>query len=461
MDATPLETFIDVLIDELATSPAHSPDEEDCERSLFQLFDQPRPGLDDELLLAVLAAAVTLRNLSDHVIAQAVTAAERAGIPERKRLRSAVQLLTSVGVAPGPAYRSVRVGRAGPTLPGLTQQQRLGALDIEFADAVGRGVTHISRRVELSDQDRAVVVRTLMVQNTPSAVSKKARQIAIAKIAAQPAPEEHDEMVPVAENTDLNEMTLRQNDEGRINATLDLDALTGEELFAALDPLTRPVPAPDGSPDPRSTDQRRADAFGQLVRTYLSGSSRPTSGGVLPHVTLIRPVTPAMARAAIPVGMPGTEQSVGPVVDMLGFTGPISALTADLISCDSTMGAALIDANGAPLDMGRSERLFPPHIRKALGIRDGGCAFPGCGRPVSWCDAHHIKPWGAGGPTSVDNGVLFCRCHHTMVHHSGWQVYLGPDRHPWFIPPYDRTGPEPPHLRSHTRRTMTTMPTAA
>jgi hypothetical protein len=80
---------------------------------------------------------------------------------------------------------------------------------------------------------------------------------------------------------------------------------------------------------------------------------------------------------------------------------------------------------------------------------------------VSWCDAHHITPWNRGGNTSIDNGVLLCRHHHTMIHHGGWQVYLGPDRHPWFIPPHDPAGPEPQHLRSHARRTMTDLPTAA
>ncbi|MFW3123975.1 hypothetical protein MMAG44476_39993, partial [Mycolicibacterium mageritense DSM 44476 = CIP 104973] len=107
------------------------------------------------------------------------------------------------------------------------------------------------------------------------------------------------------------------------------------------------------------------------------------SGGVLPHVTLIRPATAAMTPTD--VGVFGA----GHVVDMLGFTGPISTSTADLASCDSTTGTVLVDPDGAPLDVGRSERLFPPHIRKALAIRDQGCAFPGCGRPVSWCDAHH------------------------------------------------------------------------
>ncbi|MCV7202809.1 HNH endonuclease [Mycolicibacterium peregrinum] len=449
MDATYLETVIDVLINDLTPSP---PPDDDADRRLFHLLDSPRRVVDDQPLLAVLAAAVTAGNLFDHVIAQAVAAAERAGIPARHHLRTGAELLTRLGVAPAAAYRAARVGRTAHTLPAVTQQQRLGALGIDFADAVGKGVKHIRDRVELSDEDAAKTVRTLMIQTTPAAVHAKAREIAIGCASAQPAQEA---AVPVAENSDLNEMTLNQNDEGRISATLDLDALTGEELLAALDPLCRPVPLPDGSPDPRSTTRRRADAFGQLVRDYLSHSERPTSGGVLPHVTLVRPAHPTPTASA---GMGVFGQRC---VDMLGFTGPISTTTADLIACDCTAELVRVDENQAPLDVGRAERLFPPRIRKALAVRDHGCAFPGCGRPVSWCDAHHINQWGTGGITSLDNGVLLCRRHHTLIHHSDWQLYLGPDRHPWFIPPHDPAGPEPPHLRSHARRTLTTMPTAA
>lgn len=444
MDATHLDAFINTLIDDLT---AAAPPGEDADRTLFHLLDRPRRVVDEQPLLAVLAAAVMARNLFDHVIAQATAAAERLGIPARRHLRSGADLLTSLGVPPGAALRAVRVGRAAHTLPALTQVQRLGGLGMEFADAVGRGVVHVSDRFSLSDEDRAKVVTKLMIQTTPSDVAKKAREIAIDKASTQP---QEDGTVPVAENGGLNEMTLVQNDEGRVSATLDLDVLTGEELIAALDPLCRPVPLPDGSPDPRSTGRRRADAFGQLVRDYLSSSHRPASGGVLPHVTLIRPAAAAQA------GVRGDE-----FVDTLGFTGPVSATTADLISCDSSIGLVIVDDAGAPLDVGRSERLFPPKIRKALAARDRGCAFPGCGRPVSWCDAHHIKPWGSGGITCLDNGVLFCRCHHTLIHQSDWQVYLGPDRHPWFIPPHDPAGPEPPHLRSHARRTMTNLPAAA
>ncbi|WP_415795897.1 DUF222 domain-containing protein, partial [Mycolicibacterium frederiksbergense] len=343
MDATDLDTFIDALIDDL--TPALPPDD-DGDRRLCHLLDCPRRIVDDKPLLAVLAAAVTARNLLDHVVAQAVAAAERAGIPARKHLSSGADLLTALGMAPGAAYRAARVGRAAHTLTALTQQQRLGGIDIQFADAIGRGVTHINSRVPLSEEDRAGVVTTLMIQTTPSRVAKKAREIAIAKATAQLQDEG---MVPVAENADLNDMTVVQTEDGRVAASLDLDALTAEELLAALDPLCRPIPLPDGSPDPRPVGRRRADAFGQIMRTYLSHSQRPMSGGVLPHVTLVRPAATGF-------------------VDTLGFTGLITAGTADLITCDSTLTTVTVDGAGAPLDVGRSERLFTPLIRKGLAV---------------------------------------------------------------------------------------------
>ena len=181
MDATHLDTFIDALIDDL--TPASERDED---RTLFDLLDSPRRVIDEPPLLALTVAAVTARNLLDHVIAQAVAAAERAGIPARKHLRSGADLLMLLGVAPGAAHRAARVGRAAHTMPALTQAQRLGGIGIEFADAVGKGVAHINARVPLSEQDRASVVTKLMIQTSPAQVDKKARAIAIDKGAAQP-----------------------------------------------------------------------------------------------------------------------------------------------------------------------------------------------------------------------------------------------------------------------------------
>src|SRR5699024_6259473 len=125
----------------------------------------------------------------------------------------------------------------------------------------------------------------------------------------------------------------------------------------------------------------------------------------------------------------------------LSWTGPTSPDLAALISCDCTALPVTVNGDSVPLDVGRSERIFPLAIRKALQVRDGGCAFPGCGRPVSWCDAHHIRHWQDGGETSLDNGVLLCRHHHTVIHLEGWEVFLGADRHPWFRAPADPKRP--------------------
>src|SRR3546814_16358954 len=145
-------------------------------------------------------------------------------------------------------------------------------------------------------------------------------------------------------------MSVGQGGDGRVRASLDLYERTAEELLTARDPLCRPIPLPDGSPDPRSVGRRRADAFGQIMRAYLSSSQRPMSGGVLPHVTLIR--------------------SDGRV-DTLGFGGPISTTTADLITCARTLTHVTVDNAGAPLDVRRAERLFTPLNRRGVAVQIG------------------------------------------------------------------------------------------
>lgn len=461
MDAATLAHLTDQLIDDLTPSADDATRSDDADRTLGELLSDPRQVFDEPDVLSVMVTAVRLRHVAEHLVATSVATAERLGIPARKRLKTGADLLTAIGVAPSAAYRAARVGRAARTLPTVTRALREGALGIEHADAIGKGLTHITDRVEVGDDQRTEIITALQVQITPAAITQRAREIAISLAPEQPAEGE----VPVAENYDLNEMALHQNDEGRIAATFDLDVLTGEELHAALDPLCRPVPLPDGTPDPRPVGRRRADALGQIIRTYLAGSERPTSGGVLPHVTLIRPAPlwlPEATLTAVPEHTAHTGSSVDRPADSLGFTGPISAATADLIACDAAVAEVQVDENGAPLDVGRRRRLFPPTIRCALAVRDRGCAFPGCGRPASWCDAHHVDHWSNGGGTSVDNGVLLCRMHHVLIHQTGWEVFIGADRHPWFRAPVDPGHPrrrrEP--IRSHARRTLTDLPRA-
>jgi hypothetical protein len=81
-----------------------------------------------------------------------------------------------------------------------------------------------------------------------------------------------------------------------------------------------------------------------------------------------------------------------------------------------------------PLDLGRTTRIVPPHLRKAVIQRDRKCRFPGCEQPPSVCQVHHLIPWAQGGPTALGNLALFCRFHHIIViHRWGWAITCHPD----------------------------------
>jgi hypothetical protein len=90
--------------------------------------------------------------------------------------------------------------------------------------------------------------------------------------------------------------------------------------------------------------------------------------------------------------------------------------------CDTGIVAITADSAGNPLDIGREQRLFTPRQRIGLAARDGGCRWPNCDRPASYCEAHHSTQWSAGGRTDIDDGILLCRFHHMNLHHHGWRI---------------------------------------
>ncbi len=96
---------------------------------------------------------------------------------------------------------------------------------------------------------------------------------------------------------------------------------------------------------------------------------------------------------------------------------------ASLLACDAAWARVTLKPNGVPLAYGRRRRYATTAIRIALAIRDGGCVFPGCTAPPSWCDAHHIDHWEHGGTTDEHNMALLCRHHHRSVAHAaGWTM---------------------------------------
>ena len=85
-----------------------------------------------------------------------------------------------------------------------------------------------------------------------------------------------------------------------------------------------------------------------------------------------------------------------------------------------------VGGDGEELNIGRRARSIPPAIRRALMLRDRGCAFPGCTH-TAFLHAHHIEHWLHGGETSLDNLLMLCTVHHHLVHEGGWTVTVEAD----------------------------------
>jgi hypothetical protein len=187
--------------------------------------------------------------------------------------------------------------------------------------------------------------------------------------------------------------------------------------------------------DPRTRPQRLLDGLVGGCQVALAAGDLPAAGGLRPQVMVTIDYRDIMDRigAADPQTHP-QPRAPGAGAGSLLFTGPVTASTVRKIACDADIIPVLLGGNGRVLDIGRASRVFPPHIRKALTARDGGCAFPGCTIPAPWCEAHHITYWSRGGSTGTDNGVLLCSSHHHVIHKENWTIQLRTGI-PWFIPP--------------------------
>jgi hypothetical protein len=185
----------------------------------------------------------------------------------------------------------------------------------------------------------------------------------------------------------------------RVDGTLDPE--TGETLLTALQAVldTESRSGPEG--DDR-TAQRRADALGEICRQWLDRGDKPTVAGERPHVTLT-------------VDTDAVRDGSGDVSEM-DHVGPVDPALARRVLCDASIRRIVMTGRSEPLDVGRQTPVVSPAMRRAVIARDRHCCFPGCDRPHTWCDAHHVVHWADGGPTAVPNLALLCRRHHRMVH---------------------------------------------
>jgi hypothetical protein len=188
--------------------------------------------------------------------------------------------------------------------------------------------------------------------------------------------------------------TLRPDDGRLVNDTL--------RALTTLDSPAEP---------PRCATERRADALVDAFHRVATWGDHPTGQRRLPltHLMMNEPDLDA-------------DHPVAVTIDGHPVTGGV----LDEILCDAHTVRTTV-RHGILTDLDATTRHIPNRLRIALAARDRHCRFPGCDRPATWCDAHHVTHWRHHGPTRLDNLVLLCEHHHQVIHRPGWTAALTAD----------------------------------
>ncbi|WP_232057579.1 HNH endonuclease signature motif containing protein [Agromyces terreus] len=170
----------------------------------------------------------------------------------------------------------------------------------------------------------------------------------------------------------------------------------------------------------RTIQQLNADALADIARLSLTSKQAPAA---------LRAVT-VVARVDAVDFTSGRGHAT-----LDGIDQPISIASVHELATAAGIAPMLMGEGHHVLEFGRAARLFSAAQKIALVERDGGCAWPGCSRPPSHAEAHHIAWWKRdNGTTDLANGIMLCAFHHHRVHDDGWRIEIR-DGRSWFIPP--------------------------
>ncbi len=200
---------------------------------------------------------------------------------------------------------------------------------------------------------------------------------------------------------------LARSLDGMYFGQMTLDPISGEIVANELDRLEAELFDQDWKEakarlgfDPRVSDltrtpsQRRADALVEMAtrsRAMPAGASRPAPllSVLVGYETLHGPICQT-AR--------GTVISPGSLLPWLD---------------EAYIERAVFDPPNR-VEVSATARFFTGATRRALELRDQMCTHPYCEQPAQDCEADHIQPYAAGGPTTQANGRVLCGYHNRL-----------------------------------------------
>lgn len=421
---------------------------------LSALADDALLGHQRELIARRREIDAALAAVAGEIARRSDRALGLGGLAARLGVRSPEQLVAQeTGVSAREAGALVRVGTAAGrdgTGAIVGAAVAAGAVSIAAADEIVRGIGTPSESIGAFELERAVVdLLADTTGRTPESLGEAARDLRAELDAAAVQARERSlreqrslRLVPLPDG--MSRMIALLDPESAAEVRAVLDAITsprrGGPRFVAASEVDR---AERLMRDPRTTEQLALDGFVELLRIGAAtapgenvGTSRPA---VRVHVTdgdlRARGLDPATGEplAADPTtGQRYPVDSISGRPIRPGFAviegqgALISVATAERAICATGAVPVHFDFSGQVVNVGRDQRLFTARQRIGLAARDGGCIWPGCDRPPSWCEAHHIDEWRAhGGRTDLADGVLLCRFHHLYVHDRGWRIIRG------------------------------------
>ncbi|MGV0785263.1 HNH endonuclease signature motif containing protein, partial [Mycolicibacterium sp. XJ775] len=221
---------------------------------------------------------------------------------------------------------------------------------------------------------------------------------------------------------------------GMASVWANVHAADGVALSQRLDAVAATV----CSHDPRTREQRRADAVGPVARLESH----------LPCLCRREDCPAAQQRAAADaaiVHVLADQSTVNGTCDDPGYLVGHGILPAE--SVRDLAATAKVKPVRMPAGPEPAEPRYRPSVALSEFIRwrDLTCRFPGCDAPAERCDVDHTAPWPAG-PTHPSNTKLFCRAHHLVkTFCPGWTDRQLPDGTIEFTTPTGHTHVTEPH----------------
>jgi hypothetical protein len=331
--------------------------------------------------------------------------------------------------------------------------------------------TRWQRRHDALEEACRRLIRAGMVPARAGQPTQVLVHLSLADLRGTPGASPAEDAWAAARATQPGWLTGPEADAALCDATI-VPIVTGHVDWAALDQLTETFtrargvsrhtgsgsgqPAepgcyagPGGGPPSSAVRDRLRQTLPRRTTDAPSGPGRPTWPG---HRADAAGTGPSDAQDSGPAGTP-VSPATGPVGSPLRpVTGPadspLSPATRDRLR-RTLLGLAVSALSGPdglaarlraaldgrpltsvslPLDIGAATETIPAHLRRAVTTRHPHCAFPGCDRPASVCDVHHLIPRARGGPTSLPNLVPLCGFHHlTAIHRWSWTLTMHTD----------------------------------